>query len=58
MSSTSVLTDWLMEGWMDAAIYVVRVVDLGTAVRVKVRADSFIIFIGPLHLFKLCAWFL
>lgn len=43
---------------MDAAIQIVRVVDLGNVVRVKVRADSFIIFIGPLHLFKLCAWFL
>jgi len=43
----------LIDGWMDVIILVVREVDLGNAIRVEIRADSFTIFIVPLLLFKL-----
>lgn len=46
-----------MDGWMgNAEILVVRAIDLWNAVRVEVRADSFIIYIGPLHLLKSHVW--
>lgn len=45
-----------MDGWIDAAILVVREIDLGNAVRVEIRADSFTIFTDPLLLFKLHTW--
>lgn len=34
-----------MDRWVDASILVARTVDLGNAVKVEIRADSFTIFI-------------